>query len=136
MSAIKQKIRNVRYGTTIHSALTAGEHIMFQNVIPCSDNKGRLWCGAVVGLTDKRLLIEWQRNKGKDVAIPYDQIISWQVGNKIGGISEIVNKLLPFNYIVVDICVNEQLTIRASGQNSVMGVFVNHLKRYCPEKQK
>lgn len=39
----------------------------YQKVMSCSSNKGKTWCGAIVGLTNKRLLIEWQRNKGKDV---------------------------------------------------------------------
>lgn len=137
MSAIKQKIRNVRYGTNIHSVLTADEKLMFQKVISCSCNRGKTWCGAIVGLTNKRLLIEWQQNKGKDVAVTYDQIISWQVSNKIGGLSGILNKLLPIkNYISVDICVNEQLTVRISQKRSIVEILVNHLREYCPEKQK
>lgn len=136
MSVIKRKIRNIRYGTKIHSVLTAGEKLMFQRVMSCSSNKGKLWCGAIVGLTNKRLLIEWQQNKGKDVAITYDQIISWQAINKIGGLSEIANKLLPINVISVDICVSEQLTVRISSEKSDMEMLVNHLKEYCLEKQK
>lgn len=136
MGAIKQKIRNIRYGTVIRSALISGEKMMFQNVMSCSTNRGKLWCGAIVGLTNKRVLIEWQRSKGQDVAISYGQIINWQIGSEIGGISEIVNKLLPLKFLSVDICVNEQLTIRIINKNSIMEIFINQLKKLCPEKQR
>lgn len=136
MGAIKQKIRNIRYGTVIRSALISGEKMMFQNVMSCSTNRGKWWCGAIVGLTNKRVLIEWQRSKGQDVAISYDQIINWQIGSEIGGISEIVNKLLPLKFLRVDICVNEQLTIRIINKNSIMEIFINQLKKLCPEKQR
>lgn len=136
MGAIKQKIRNIRYGTVIRSALISGEKMMFQNVMSCSTNRGKLWCGAIVGLTNKRVLIEWQRSKGQDVAISYDQIISWQIGNEIGGMSEIVNKLSPMKFFSVDICVNEQLTIRITNKNPIMEIFINQLKKLCPEKQR
>lgn len=109
---------------------------MFEKVISCSSDRGRLWGGAIVGLTNKRLLIEWQQNKGKDVAVTYDHIISWQVSNKIGGLSEIVYKFLPQNYLSVDICVNEQMNVRISDKKSTMEIFVNHLREYCPDKQK
>lgn len=36
MSIIKQKARNIKYGTEIQSALTAEEHLMFQNIMSCS----------------------------------------------------------------------------------------------------
>jgi len=137
LSIIKRTIRNIKYGTDIRSVLTADEKLMFQKVISCSSNRGILWCGAIVGLTNKRLLIEWQQNKGNDVAVTYDQIVSWQVSNKIGGLSGILNNVLPIkNYISVDICVSEQLTVRILQKRSIMEIFVNHLREYCPEKQK
>lgn len=136
MGVIKRTIRNVRYGTKVHSVLITDESLMFQNVMSCSSNKGRTWCGAIVGLTNKRLLIEWQRNKGKDVAATYDQIVSWQISNKIGGLSGALCKLSKSNLTFVNICVNQQLTISVANENSTMEIFVNHLMELCPEKQK
>lgn len=130
MGIIKQKARNMRYGTEIQSALTAGEHLMFQNIMSCSTNKGKSWCGAIIGLTDKRLLIEWQRKKGKNVSVPYGQIISWKISRGIGGLGDFFSK----DTICVDICINEKMIIRIVGKKSVTEIFINQFKQYCIEK--
>lgn len=88
MGKIKQSIRNIRYGTKIRTALSIGESLLYQDVLSCSTNKGRLWCSAVIGLTDKRVLIEWQRIKGKNIVIPHQEIVTWKVTKEIGGLSE------------------------------------------------
>lgn len=126
MGEIKKKIRNLKYGTEICSVLAENEHLTFQNVISCSTNNGKLWCTAVVGLTDKRLIIEWQRNKGKNIALPYEQLKSWRVHNELGGLGgHFVKKA-----VCVDICVNEQLTIRIAGKKSITEIFINQLEQY------
>lgn len=135
MGFIKQKVRNIRYGTEIKSVLTAGENLMYQNVMCCSTNNGKLWCGAIIGFTNKRLLVEWQRNKGKDVAVSYDQIIGWKIAREIDGLSGKVEKIIPGDFWVVNICVTEDLTICVSNKNSELKIFVNQLKEYCPQKQ-
>lgn len=72
MGTIKRRIRNARFGTKIMTVLSENECLMYQAVMSCSTNRGKLWCGAVVGLSDKRFFVEWQRTKGKNIAIAYE----------------------------------------------------------------
>lgn len=126
MSVIRQKIRNLKYGTKIRSVLTADEHLTFQNTMNCSTNNGKLWSTAVIGLSDKRLFIEWQKNKGKNIAIPYEQIKNWKIHNEMGGLSGLLIK----NAVCVDIAINNQLTVRIAGEKSVTEILVNQLKHF------
>lgn len=130
MGVIRQGVRNIRFGSEIHSIMAVGESLMFQNVMSCSTNKGKYWYSAVVGLTNKRLLIEWQKKKGKDVAISYEQILSWKISDKIGGISGLFSKGL----VCVDICINDNFSVRIMGHKSVTEIFINQLKELCMDK--
>lgn len=135
MSTIKRGIRNLRFGEVIRSALLVNEHLMFQSVMSCSTDLGKFWCGAIVGVTNQRFLVEWQRTKGKNISVPLEQIVSWKITNDAGGLTGMLCKVIPVKVICVDICINEQLTIRVSGDYSMMEIFVNHMKKYCFEKQ-
>ena len=134
MGKIKQSIRNIRYGTKIRTALSIRESLLYQDVLRCSTNKGRLWCSAVIGLTDKRVLIEWQRIKGKNIVIPHQEIVTWKVTKEIGGLSEKITKFSTKKYISVDIAVNEETEIRLSGEYADLEIFINHMKKYCLDK--
>ncbi|MBQ9927712.1 MAG: hypothetical protein IJO65_07010 [Lachnospiraceae bacterium] len=136
MGTIKRRIRNARFGTKIMTVLSENECLMYQAVMSCSTNRGKLWCGAVVGLSDKRFFVEWQRTKGKNIAIAYEQIISWQVGNELGGISGIVAKIVPNSSECVDVYVNPQMMVRIYGEASENKILINNLKKYCHDKQK
>ena len=108
---------------------------MFQCVMSCSKNKGKTWYGTVVGLTNKRLIIEWQCNKGVPVSVGYDQILGWKVTKEIGGIGEIWNKILPNAYYPhIDLKVNENMELRLGAKRTDVEIMINQLRQYCPQE--
>lgn len=103
---------------------------MFQNVMSCSISQGLFWCGAIVTLTNKRLLIEWQNNKDKNIILPYEQIAEWKISKKIRGIAGILLK----GKLCIDVQVNEILNVLIFNKKSIMDILINQLNEYCIEK--
>lgn len=134
MGTIKREIRNIRFGTNIRSVLMPGEKLMYQRIMYCSTNKGKFWCTAVVGLTNKRFIVEWQRSRGKPISVEYSQILSWNVTKDIGGLSGIVGKVLPTHELCMDININEDTCIRISEKEQELQIFINHWKQYMGER--
>ena len=136
MSKIKKIIRNIRFGTQIRSVLMSEETLEYQNVISCSTNQGKTWSSAVVGLTNKRFIIEWQRNRGRDISMPYSEIAEWNVTDEIGGIAELCKKFLPIKAYSVDIKVKEYKTIRMSARDMELEILKNQLQRFCTQNMR
>ena len=131
MGVLKQKVRDVRYGRSIHTKLTDGEKLMFQEKMAYSTNRGILWGTVIVGMTNRRLILEWQSGK-KNVAVPYQTILGWNVTNEIGGLTEYIPRVLTKIEKLVDIRLDEKTTVRLSAEKDKIAVLMNQLEMYCP----
>ena len=86
MGIFKSELQNLIYGNKIKSPLMVGETLYFQNSIYYYQQQPNWAVRAVIGITDKRIVIEPTvvNEKHRSVGILYADILSVEAGRHAG----------------------------------------------------